>query len=406
MSVRASKGALSSLESEAPQLLLPDCSGFSMIQSCLWKHPTAKEFPFVFSWLSLLWHALLFLHSGCILKLPQASLQMKHCITEEVKPLQENAFARHLEQTQSALIFQERTCKLTLQNLGRTMVLSWVVWCSFLKKLSCAVVFLPHHEWGFYICIEEMLQTKQLEHRASKSFGRKRISCLLKSAKVSGLLWVLLSSCNNSPFLQSCGDGAVAVSVLFSWCEMLYECWGSLLELSLLVKGLILRSDLVLAQEEGRQRILFCRKLGQQVFIIVLDSPMWFAFRNELGWHCGWSLSPSQDAASDSAPCITAFPNGMKGNKYSAEEAQAIVSLSVIFSDLSVRGAQEHRMRCKMFWRGRTITLEYFQSLKCIGVTEISIALTRHRLLVVLTACGIVWFLFGSGHILILVLPV
>jgi len=43
------------------------------------------------------------------------------------------------------------------------------------------------------------------------------------------------------------------------------------------------RSDLGLAQEEGRQRILFCRKLGQQVFVIVLDSPMWFAFRNELG---------------------------------------------------------------------------------------------------------------------------
>lgn len=34
---------------------------------------------------------------------------------------------------------------------------------------------------------------------------------------------------------------------------MLYECWGSLLEFSLLVKGLILRSDLGLAQEEGRQ---------------------------------------------------------------------------------------------------------------------------------------------------------
>lgn len=43
------------------------------------------------------------------------------------------------------------------------------------------------------------------------------------------------------------------------------------------------RSDLGLAWEEGRQRILFCRKLGQQVFIILLDSPMWFAFRNELG---------------------------------------------------------------------------------------------------------------------------
>lgn len=43
------------------------------------------------------------------------------------------------------------------------------------------------------------------------------------------------------------------------------------------------RADLGLAQEEGRQRILFCRKLGQQVFIIVLDNPMWFAFRNELG---------------------------------------------------------------------------------------------------------------------------
>lgn len=156
-----------------------------------------------------------------------------------------------------------------------------------------------------------MLQTKQLEHRASKSFGRKRMSCLLKSAKVSDLLWVLLPSCNNPPFLQSCGDGAVAVFMLFSWCEMLYECWGSLLEFSLLAKGLILRSDLGLAQEEGRQRILFCRKLGQQVFIIVLDSPMWFAFRNELGWHRGWSLSPSQDAASNTTPYLTAFPNGI-----------------------------------------------------------------------------------------------
>lgn len=159
-----------------------------------------------------------------------------------------------------------------------------------------------------------MLQTKQLEHIASKSFGRKRIYCLLKLTKVSDLLWVLLSSCNNLPFLQSCGDGAVAGFMLFSWCEMLYECWGLLFEFSLLVKGLILRSDLGLAQEEGRQRILFCRKLGQQVFIIVLDSPMWFVFRNELGWHREWSLSPAQDAASDTAPYITAFPNGVKGN--------------------------------------------------------------------------------------------
>lgn len=94
---------------------------------------------------------------------------------------------------------------------------------------------------------------------------------------------------------------------------MLWERWGSLLEFSLLAKGLILRSDLGLAQEEGRQRILFCRKLGQQVFIIVLDSPMWFAFRNELGWHRGWSASPSQDTASASAPSIAAFPNAMKG---------------------------------------------------------------------------------------------
>lgn len=56
------------------------------------------------------------------------------------------------------------------------------------------------------------------------------------------------------------------------------------------------RADLGLAQEEGRQRILFCRKLGQQVFIIVLDNPMWFAFRNELGWHCVWLISSSQKA--------------------------------------------------------------------------------------------------------------
>lgn len=35
----------------------------------------------------------------------------------------------------------------------------------FLKKQSCAVDFLPHehNEQRFYICIEEMLQTKQLE---------------------------------------------------------------------------------------------------------------------------------------------------------------------------------------------------------------------------------------------------
>lgn len=143
--------------------------------------------------------------------------------------------------------------------------------------------------------------------------GREILSSLLNSAKVSDLVCVLLSSCNNHPFLQSCGDGPV-VFMLFSWFDMLYECWGSLLAFSLLVKGLILRSDLDLAQEEGRQRILFCRKLGQQVFIIVLDSPMWFAFRNELGWHRGWSVSPSQDAASDSAPYILAFPNGMRGN--------------------------------------------------------------------------------------------
>lgn len=209
------------------------------------------------------------------------------------------------------------------------------------------------------------------------------------------LLWVLLSSCNNPPFLQSCGDRAVAVSILFSWCEMLYECWGSLLEFSLLVKGLILRSDLGLAQEEGRQRILFCRKLGQQVFIIVLNSPMWFAFRNELGWHHGWSLPPSQDAASDTALYMTAFPNGMEGNTQLKQLRPLGVCLSGVI-----------RMRSNMFWRERTTVLEYFQSLKCIGITEVSSTFTPHWLLIVLTACGIAWFLFGSGQVLILVLPV
>lgn len=47
--------------------------------------------------------------------------------------------------------------------------------------------------------------------------------------------------------------------------------------------------------------------------------------------------------------------------------------ISYLFK-LSVRSAQEHRMRSKMFWRRRTIALEYFQSLKCIRITEFSIA--------------------------------
>lgn len=52
-----------SQQSEALQTFLADCSGAllcrSVIQCCLLRHPT-REFPSVFSWLSLLWHALLF----------------------------------------------------------------------------------------------------------------------------------------------------------------------------------------------------------------------------------------------------------------------------------------------------------------------------------------------------------
>lgn len=148
-----SKGVFSNLESAAPQMLLADGSGVllcsSVIHSCLLKRPTAREFPFVFSWLSLLWHALLFLHSVSILKFPQASLQMKHCITEEVKPLKVNAFAKHLEQIQSVLIYPKWTCKLTLQNLGRTIGLSWAVWCSFSKSWAVLLFFCHIMNEGF-----------------------------------------------------------------------------------------------------------------------------------------------------------------------------------------------------------------------------------------------------------------
>lgn len=38
----------------------------------------------------------------------------------------------------------------------------------FLKKPSCAVVFLPHHEWRFYICIGEMLPNKTVGAQSFK----------------------------------------------------------------------------------------------------------------------------------------------------------------------------------------------------------------------------------------------
>lgn len=98
------------------------------------------------------------------------------------------------------------------------------------------------------------------------------------------------------------------------------------------------RSDLGLAQEEGRQRILFCRKLGQQVFIIVLDSPMWFAFRNELGWHCVWSISSSQKAGLRHRSIYYGFPK-LNARAYLGEEAQAVVSVLGMFLELSVRSA-------------------------------------------------------------------
>lgn len=167
------------------------CFAASCSRGTFWKHSTAREFPFVFPWQSLLWHALLFMHSVSILKFLQASLQMKHCITEEVKPLKVSAFAKHLEQIQSALIYQKWTRKLTLQNLWRTIVLSWAVWCSFLKSWAVLLFFLPHHEWRFYICIEPN-KVVRAELHTSKSFWKEK--------KFEVLCWNLLRSLTFSVF--------------------------------------------------------------------------------------------------------------------------------------------------------------------------------------------------------------
>lgn len=149
----------------------------------------------------------------------------------------------------------------------------------------------------------------------------------------------------------------------------------------------------------GRQRILFCRKLGQQVFIIVLDSPMWFAFRNELSWHCVWLISSSQKAGLRHLSIHYNFPK-LKSREYLAIETQAIVSFLDSLSELS-GVPQEHRMKSNIFWRERTIGVESFQLLKRFRITEVFIVFRPYPLIIVLLVCTIVWFLFGRGQIAI-----
>lgn len=116
----------------------------------------------------------------------------------------------------------------------------------FFKKLSCAVIFFAT-SWMKVLYLHRA-NVKRLPSKVvgARSFtlqnpfeGREIWNSLWNSAKVSDLLCGLLSSSNNPAFLQSCGDGPITVYILFLWYEMLCKCEESLLEFSLLVKGLI-----------------------------------------------------------------------------------------------------------------------------------------------------------------------
>lgn len=164
------------------------------------------------------------------------------------------------------------------------------------------------------------------------------------------------------------------------------------------------RADLGLAQEEGRQRILFCRKLGQQVFIIMLDSPMWFAFRNELGWHCVWLISSSQKAGLKHCSIYYGFPK-LNAREYLDEEAQAVVCSLGRFLELSVRSASGPQNEVQdILERGDNRA-------RIFSVTEVDqnhidlLWFYTPWLMIVPIACSIVSVLFGCGQILILVLP-
>lgn len=172
--------------------------GAALAACHLLKHPTAREFPLVFPWLGLLRHAPLFWHSVSVVKFPWASLQMKHCITEEVKPLKSSAFTKHLEQIQSALLYQKWIRKLTLQNLGWTIVFFEQFDAVFQKAELCCYFFATSWMKVLY------LHRANVEGLPSKvvrawSFalqnpfeGREILSSLLNSAKVFAAFYFIL----------------------------------------------------------------------------------------------------------------------------------------------------------------------------------------------------------------------